>query len=97
MENQYTLSEIENLYEEIKEYTNIYSESIKELDYLINTLSAEWLSEETGTYENFLSQYKNKYSRLIEMEKMMNTFCQKINDKKVYLEEKSKSIINSFE
>ena len=97
MENQYTLSSIENLYVEIKEYVRIYSDSIKELDYLINSLSTSWISEETGTYENFMTLYKNKYSKLIEMEKMMNIFCEKISDKKTFLEEKSKSIINSFE
>ncbi len=97
MESQYTLSKIENLYEEVKECVNIYSESITELNYIINSLSSSLISQQTGTYETFLSLYKNKYSRLTDMENLMKTFCEKISDKKNILEEQSKMIINSFE
>ena len=97
MDTQFTLKEIENTYEEAKDYLNTYKKSIDELNRLINELSQSWISKETTTYEDFYSNYKYNYTKLIRMQQMMETFCEKLDMKKIELTETSRIIKNEFE
>ena len=97
MDLNFTLSEMENIYNEAYEYYNVYKSAIKELDTVINNMSDSWISKETHTYEAFKELYKEKYPKLKQTEEAMLFFCKKIEEKKMQLEETSNTVINSFE
>ena len=97
MDMQFTLKEIENTYDDAKNYVEVYQNAVDELDKLINELSQSWISNETKTYETFYSNYKDNYTKLIKMQQMMKNFCDKLEIKKQELSEMAKSINNKFE
>lgn len=97
MDLNFTLSEMENIYNEAFEYYQEYKGAIREIDQVIDSMSDSWVSRETNTYETFKDMYKEKYKRLVEVENMMLMFCKKIEDKKNQLEDASRDVINSFE
>lgn len=94
---QFTLKEIENTYEEAKNYVDTYQRAVDELNRIINELSQSLISKETKIYETYFSNYKDNYTKLVKMEQMMKNFCDKLEIKKQELSEMAKAINNKFE
>ena len=97
MNLNFTLSEMEALYNEAYNYYEVFKSSIKELDSVINSMENSWISKETHTYETFKELYKEKYPKLKNAEDAMLLFCKKMEEKKEQLERTSNEVINSFE
>ena len=97
MEMSFTLKEMDQVYIEGIEYYHSYKNAIETLKEIIEELPKYWTSEETNTYESFLELFKEKYKLLVEVSDRMNTFCERLNQKKEDLQQASVDAINSFE
>ena len=97
MELSFTLSKMEELYNEAYSYFQIYKESLETLNQIMIELSNDWKSNETYTYQEFYQKYQEKYPKLLEAKEMMEKFCHQIEEKKNEFQEVSNDTINSFE
>ncbi len=53
----FTLSEMENIYNEAYEYYNVYKSAIKELDTVINNMSDSWLGSACSDRHIYVAMY----------------------------------------
>jgi len=94
---KFTLAEMERTLEEAKNYTEHYSAAITDLDAQEKALSADWVSTEIGTYEEFISRYNEKKQKLFDARDYMIQFCKKLNEKIQDFQEAAESIKSSFQ
>ena len=97
MEISFTLNELDEVYLEALKYYQTYKKSIDLLKRIVDELQKYWQSEETGTYESFITLFNEKYKVLLDIGEQMKQYCDKLNEKKSSLQFASKSVINNFE
>lgn len=94
---KFGLARMEAVYSQAKSDETVFKNSIDEIYQLINEIGALWTSEETGTYEAFKKMFDDKYPRLDEGDKLMETFCNKIEQKKTDFAKASSDSLSLFE
>lgn len=94
---KFTLEEMQITLENAVAQTNKYSEAINTIDEAINKLSSSWVSNEVGTYQEFVSKYNEKKGKLYDARDYMVRFCNKLREKINEFSEAATAIKNSFE
>ncbi len=97
MELDFSLKELEELSSEFLDCYNTYKNSLDSLKKITDEVSLSWQSPETHTYDEFKNSFLQKYSKLLETEKMMFQIIQILEAKKQDLENASEKVIQSFE
>lgn len=97
MNLQFTLEEMDSLYEEATAYTQQFDAAIQNLDSAVNELSGYWTSEETGTFQEFQNLYKTKRKTLVEAKEYMSKFCAKVAEKRSDFSAAANKVKNTFE
>lgn len=97
MNLQFTLEEMDALYQEATAYTQQFEAAIENLDNAVNELSGYWTSEETGTYQSFQNLYKTKKQTLIAARDYMKKFCAKVSEKRSDFTAAANKVKNTFE
>jgi flagellar biosynthesis chaperone FliJ len=94
---KFTLEEMQTTLENAVTQTNKYSEAINTIDEAINKLSSSWVSNEIGTYQEFVNKYNEKKGSLYDARDYMIRFCNKLREKINEFTEAATAIKNSFE
>lgn len=94
---KFTLEEMQTTLENATSQTNKFSEAINTIESSINKLSSSWVSNEIGTYQEFVSKYNEKKQSLYDARDYMNRFCNKLREKINEFTDAANSIKNSFE
>ena len=93
----FSLSEIEKLENELSKKNITFRKSIDSLQETIDSMSLYWKSDDTNLYENYKSSFKKKYQSLINNLIIIDKLIDKINEKKILLEESTKEINSYFD
>ena len=93
----FTLEEMQTTLENAVIQTNKYSEAINTIDGAITKLSSSWVSNEIGTYQEFVNKYNEKKGSLYDARDYMIRFCNKLREKINELAEAANDIKKSFE
>ncbi len=94
---KFTLEEMQATLENAINQTNKYSSAITTIDEAINKLSSSWVSNEIGTYQEFVNKYNEKKGKLTEAAEYMGRFCDKLREKIEEFDSAATAIKNSFE
>ena len=94
---KFTLGEMQTTLENAVSQTNKYSEAINTIDEAINKLSSSWVSNEIGTYQEFVNKYNEKKGSLYNARDYMVRFCNKLRDKINEFSSAANAIKNSFD
>ena len=93
----FSLSEIEKLENELSKKNITFRKSIDSLQETIDSMSLYWKSDDTNIYENYKLSFKKKYQSLINNLIIIDKLIDKINEKKILLEESTKEINSYFD
>ena len=93
----FSLSEIEKIEMELRQKYSLFRENIDSLQELIDSLSLYWKSDDTNTYENYKSSFEKKYQSLLNDLIIIDKLIDKINEKKILLQESTKEINSYFD
>ena len=94
---KFTLEEMQVTLENAINQKNKYSSAIATIDEAINKLSSSWVSNEIGTYQEFVNKYNEKKGSLNEAAEYMGRFCDKLREKIEDFDGAATAIKNSFE
>jgi len=93
----FSLSEIEKIENDLRQKYSLFRESIDSLRELIDSLSLYWKSDDTNTYENYKIAFEKKYQSLLNDLIIIDRLIDKINEKKILLEDSTKEINSYFD
>ncbi len=93
----FSLSEIEKIENDLRQKYSLFRESIDSLRELIDSLSLYWKSDDTNTYENYKIVFEKKYQSLLNDLIIIDRLIDKINEKKILLEDSTKEINSYFD
>ena len=93
----FSLSKIEKIEMELRQKYSLFRENIDSLQELIDSLSLYWKSDDTNTYENYKSSFEKKYQSLLNDLIIIDKLIDKINEKKILLQESTKEINSYFD
>ena len=93
----FSLSEIEKIENDLRQKYSLFRESIDSLRELIDSLSLYWKSDDTNTYENYKIAFEKKYKSLLNDLIIIDRLIDKINEKKILLEDSTKEINSYFD
>ena len=93
----FSLSEIEKIENDLRQKYSLFRQSIDSLRELIDSLSLYWKSDDTNTYENYKKKKKKKYKSLLNDLIIIDRLIDKINEKKILLEDSTKEINSYFD
>ncbi len=93
----FSLAEMENLYGEAKTCQTAYNDAKNSVKSDVIALSNIWVSNETGTYEEFKAKFDSKLPTLEEANTLMEQFCKKIEEKRSDYQDAANRTINRFQ
>lgn len=93
----YTLEDMQALLVKTIDQTKIFSSAIATIDEAINKLSSSWVSNEIGTYQQFVDKYNEKRGSLADAVDYMERFCNKLSEKIKQFDDAGTAVKNTFE